>query len=155
MYIGDVGEWEREEVDFEPAGTPGGRNYGWHCWEGTVNYTLIHPEIAGDCGDVSLYTRPVHDYKTPPLDCASVIGGYVYRGTQFPLLIGDYLFTDFCTKEFWILYRNDVGAWETSLVGNAPFHASTLGEDADGELYVGDYNPTHDPPSNIYRIVRP
>ena len=76
LYIGDVGQSRREEVDFQPAGSAGGENYGWHVMEGTLCYNPL-----SGC-DQSGKVLPVTEYDHT-LGC-SISGGYVYRGTNFP-----------------------------------------------------------------------
>jgi glucose/arabinose dehydrogenase len=147
MYIGDVGEWQREEIDFQPAGAAG-LNYGWHCYEGNFNYVGQFPEIIEDCElPLSSYTFPIFDYEHTT-SCSSVTGGYVYRGLAFPGLYGQYVFADFCTGRIWRTARNTAGIWQTVLLADFTIAISTLGEDANGELYVGSF--MH---NTIYRIV--
>lgn len=140
FYIGDVGQGAWEEVDFQPADSPGGENYGWRCYEGN------HPYNTTGCEEQDHYEPPIFEYSNPLGDCASVIGGYVYRGTQFPALSGLYVLTDLCSGIFWTL---DTGSgWqptEHDYLGIRSFVA--FGEDAVGELYVANINS-----GNIYRV---
>ena len=101
LIIGDVGEVSHEEIDLSPAGGGGGRgaNYGWACREGFS---------AGPGGCSGSFVNPVFDYPhsdpTPssagndPFGCA-IIGGYVYRGSQAPEILGRYLYADLCTAQ--------------------------------------------------------
>jgi glucose/arabinose dehydrogenase len=152
MYVGDVGEWLREEIDFEPAGSPGGRNYGWHCWEGTVDYTLLYPEVAPDCGPIGWYTFPIYEHDGETEGCA-VTGGYVYRGTEFPPLYGHYVYADFCDR-LWVLYRESDGTWVRLAMSDPEMFLSTFGVDADGELYAGSWRWAG-PPNTVYKVVLP
>lgn len=131
MWIGDVGQGLWEEIDFEPAGSPGGLNYGWRCYEGNQTYNTT------DCGPASEYTFPVHDYDHNDGSC-SVTGGFVYRGADFPLLYGLYLYTDYCSGRIWSLENVD-GSWvNEELFQDATGQFVTMGEDYRGELYIGN-----------------
>ena len=128
LYIADVGQNDWEEIDVQPVGSPGGENYGWRCYEG--NHTF---NPAG-CGPVDTYTFPVFEYSHT--DGCSVTGGYVYRGNQYPALVGRYVFTDYCSGIFWDLAFVD-GRWQATKHTNlAAFGYVAFGEDAQGELYV-------------------
>lgn len=137
LYIADVGEWRSEEVNYYPANTPGGANFGWHCWEGTTDYTTVHPEIAGTCQPGAPYVFPVFEYGHQDGRC-SITGGKVYRGSKYPVLTGRYIFGDWCTGDMWTLVR-DKGQWRADTAGNFPINFSTFGEDVHGELYAGGY----------------
>lgn len=96
LWIGDVGQNEWEEVDFQPASSAGGENYGWRCYEGNAPYNTT------GCGAVGNYVAPVAVYaNTSSLGC-SITGGYVYRGSQYPDLYGYYLYTDYCSGRIWV-----------------------------------------------------
>ena len=147
LYIGDVGEWQFEEINYQPAGSEGGENYGWHCFEGTLNYVLLHPEIGPDCQQpLENYTFPIFEYPHGS-PCSSVTAGYVYRGYDFPEIYGQYIFGDFCTGRVWRTALVD-GVWETALVADLQVGISTFGEDVDGELYIGSFMT-----GTVYRIV--
>jgi glucose/arabinose dehydrogenase len=148
LYIGDVGEWLFEEINYQPAASAGGQNYGWHCYEGTTKYFHIYPEIAPHCPHPqSFYTFPIFEYpRTDP--CTSAVGGYVYRGNEFPGIYGQYLFADFCTSRVWRTY-NDNGVWDTVQVADFQLGGiSTFGEDVAGEMYIGTFLP-----GRVYKIV--
>jgi glucose/arabinose dehydrogenase len=140
LLIGDVGHKKYEEIDFQPAGTPGGRNYGWICYEG--------PSVANPigCGPIEQYTFPVYSY--PHVDgCASVTGGYVYRGTEFESMVGYYIFSDFCDGVFRAMRPLSADTqWMPKVVADYPISPTTMGEDAVGELYVGSAGGT------VYKI---
>lgn len=138
FYIADVGEWRREEVNYLPANQAGGQNFGWHCWEGTVDYTQVFPKIAPDCEmPVESYTFPVFEYDHSNGEC-SVIGGKVYRGEDFPALYGRYFFGDWCTGQLWTMYQYE-GQWRVEEAGVQRILFSTFGEDIHGELYGAGY----------------
>jgi glucose/arabinose dehydrogenase len=98
LWIADVGQDAWEEIDFAPAGEPGGRNYGWRLMEGTACF-----DPPSGCETAAL-VLPVHVYAHggDPFRC-SISGGCVYRGTAVPSLAGRYLFADFCSNQIWAL----------------------------------------------------
>lgn len=145
MYIGDVGERAREEINFEPFESPGGLNYGWRVREGTS----CRPGQQG-C-DLEGATDPIYEYGK--VLTAAVTGGYVYRGSAIPALQGYYLFGDFSNGQVWA-FRNING----SIVNfqqrddlKPPVLLPTIssfGEDADGELYIVSWLS-----GSVYKIV--
>jgi glucose/arabinose dehydrogenase len=93
VYLGDVGQSTREEINFIPGGI-GGRNFGWKCKEGSMCF----PNAPAGCVCANpAFTDPLHEYFTGTDGCA-VIAGKVYRGSKIPDLYGWFLFTDFCTN---------------------------------------------------------
>lgn len=129
LWIGDVGQSAREEVDFQPAGL-GGRNYGWRCYEGDLPYN------TSGCQPQSSYVAPVFTYANPTLGC-SMTGGYVYRGSKYPDLYGIYLNADYCSGRIWGTRRlTDSTFATTELVDLANNEFSTFGQDKNGELYI-------------------
>lgn len=135
LWIADVGQGNREEIDFEPAGN-GGRNYGWRCYEGKIPYT------TSGCPPDSTFEAPVFDYTHGGGNGCSVTGGFVYRGSLYPAFYGNYLFADFCSGRWWRSTLNpDNMGLKTWVLGNyAQFDYSSLGEDSMGELYVATVN---------------
>jgi glucose/arabinose dehydrogenase len=133
LWIGDVGQDSREEVDFQPAGAPGGRNYGWPVMEGTACGTCSTacpaPVIACSSPPVTL---PVHEYDHSIGNV--IIGGYVYRGTKIPSLRGCYLFADEGAGH--AIWSIDPASPITrrTLDGNVTA-LTTFGEDRTGEIY--------------------
>ncbi len=150
FFIADVGEWKREEVNYYPAGAPGGANFGWHCREGSVDYTTIHPELAEDCPDETEFIYPVYEYDHSLGEC-SIIGGHVYRGAAYPDLYGRYFFGDFCTGRVWTMFRNG-DQWAVASAGRLPLQLATFGEDVNGEIYVGGYH-FQAQTINLYKVV--
>ncbi len=108
LYIGDVGQNAREEINFQPASSNGGENYGWPCYEGNSPYNT-----AG-CAPAGNYDFPIFDYPHFSTSCTSVTGGYVYRGAQFPDMVGHYIFTDYCQGVFWDLAPDGSGGWNST-----------------------------------------
>ena len=125
LFVADVGQARREEVDFEPAGSPGGRNYGWADMEGSI--CRLPP---GGCDG---FTAPVLEYDHT--QGCSITGGYRYRGLRFPSLAGVYLYGDYCSGRIWGA-RESGGSWTTSQLLDTNLPISTFGEDEDGTLYV-------------------
>ena len=131
VWIGDVGQGAREEVNFQPAGV-GGAFYGWRCLEGSqpTNFAGCTPPLPPSTLPVYEYTHAVG---------ASVIGGYVYRGCAIPWLTGKYVFGDWGGKGFSLRYSIGGGmtdfADHTVELGLAGIFSS-FGEDALGELYT-------------------
>jgi glucose/arabinose dehydrogenase len=132
LWIGDVGQNEWEEIDFQPASSKGGENYGWAILEGT------HPYPAGsDPGDTSGLVMPIVEYDRGA--GKSVTGGYVYRGTESPALEGVYVYGDFVSGRIWGLRRGSA-AVENVLFAETGRAISSFGEDDDGELYLVDFS---------------
>lgn len=129
LWIGDVGQNRYEEIDLEPAGTPGGRNYGWSRYEG--DHIHDSSRSADDAVD------PVAEYDHDGGHCA-VTAGYVYRGPAIPSLQGAYLFGDFCSGVVWTL-RPDGDGFAMRRVLDTPHNISSFGEDEAGEVYVVDH----------------
>jgi glucose/arabinose dehydrogenase len=129
LYIADVGQNAYEEVNFQPASSSGGQNYGWRILEGSSPYLSNGNDTAG-------LVLPVTEYDRS--QGASITGGYVYRGTTIPQLQGTYLYGDFVNGRIWGLRPNQTG-WETQLLLDSPYGISSFGEDGQGNLYVADY----------------
>ncbi len=133
LYIGDVGQGAREEIDVSPAPNAGrGLNYGWRLMEG---FFCFNP--ASNCNPGNL-TLPVLDYPHDDGAC-SVTGGYVYRGSAIPSLQGTYFYGDFCAgfvRSF--RYQNGQPTEQTEwpLLSPPGGFVTSFGEDAAGELYV-------------------
>jgi glucose/arabinose dehydrogenase len=131
LYIADVGQNMYEEVNFQPSSDPGGQNYGWPLMEG------LHCFPADRACDRTGLTLPVREYDHT--QGCSVTGGYVYRGQEFPLLTGIYLFGDYCSGRIWGLVRSGAsGDWQVAGLAQADVRLSAFGEDEQGELYLVD-----------------
>lgn len=138
LYIGDVGQWLVEEVNFQAADSTGGQNYGWSIYEGTQRY-LTDVELPQ-----ATVTLPILQY-THDVGC-SVTGGYVYRGENLPDLQGQYFFGDYCNGSIWTATQDENGNWQSALFMDTEFVISSFGEDEQGELYLVDYKGA------IYRL---
>lgn len=132
LYMGDVGQNAREEVNFEPADFEGGGNYGWRCYEGTQPYNL------NGC-NAPEYIEPIMDYaygsQGNGFRC-SITGGRVYRGSAYPNLVGKYIATDYCSGEYWVLWQDENGWNEFLSEFTLPGSLVAFGTDADQELYA-------------------
>ncbi len=128
LYIGDVGQGAWEEIDRQPGDSRGGENYGWNVTEGRHCYAVL------DC-DQSAYVPPIAEYGHD--QGCSVTGGYVYRGTAQPLLVGTYLFADYCSG-FVFSLQVDEGTRTPKLVLESGLSVASFGTDEDGEIYVAD-----------------
>lgn len=150
LYMADVGQSSREEVNVEPAGSDGGINYGWRCYEGNSTYN------TSGCPSSSTMVFPVHQYNYggSPYRC-SITGGNVYRGNQIPDLQGTYFFGDYCSNQIWS-FRWDGSDGITQLEDRTSELApnagaigsiSGFGEDGAGEIYVCDLN------GEVFKII--
>jgi glucose/arabinose dehydrogenase len=128
LYIADVGQNDYEEVNFQPATSPGGENYGWARMEGKHCYP-----IGSSCSATGL-TLPIHEYDHS-LGC-SVTGGYVYRGIESPSMLGVFIYGDFCTGRIWGSFPSDGGPRTVEELGQFNILISAFGEDESGEHYV-------------------
>ncbi len=138
LYIGDVGQDAREEIDWQSGLSVGGENYGWRCYEGTrLNRT------TGDCDPLpDPVVFPIHEYSHTGGVC-SVTGGYSYQGGAIPGLEGTYFFADVCNNQIWSLRYdgNEVTEFTNrtaELVPDVGFinGVVSFGEDFNGEMYI-------------------
>lgn len=143
LYIADVGQGEREEINFQSASSQGGQNYGWNLLEGTLPHKpgVIPPNVVA----------PIYEYDHTI--GRSVTGGYVYRGSASELN-GTYFFGDFSTSKIWSFRYNGSTVTEFSdrteqLKPNlgAIDNIASFGEDASGNLYIVDLD------GEIFRLV--
>ena len=159
MFIGDVGQGAREEIDVQqPTNSSGGENYGWRVREGSIQ----NPAFPGEPTPPGA-VNPIFDY--PRSVGRTVIGGYVYRGQRIPNLRGVYVFGDFAgpdsgpgTGQIFTLNYNGIIAsnfqnitaqlFPTSVGGFTLGGLSSLGEDANGELYITDISN-----GSVFKIV--
>jgi glucose/arabinose dehydrogenase len=159
MFIGDVGQSAREEIDVQqPTHPGGGENYGWRVREGSIQNPAF-PGVPTPPGAIN----PIFDY--PRSVGRTVIGGYVYRGQRIPNLRGFYVFGDFVgpdsgpgTGQIFTLNYNGIVAsnfqnitgqlFPTSVGGFTLGTLSSLGEDANGELYITDISN-----GSVFKIV--
>jgi uncharacterized repeat protein (TIGR03806 family) len=144
LWLGDVGQHAWEEVDLVERGG----NYGWNCREGKSEYASAGPS----CTAIAGLADPVHDYPRP--DGNSVTGGFVYRGSAIPELVGQYVFGDFISGRIWRLVEDGAGGYRSEELASPGILISTFAEDTGGELlavHYGGFGPGAN--GAIYRIV--
>jgi len=163
MYMGDVGQNNWEEINFQHAKSKGGLNYGWNLLEGMHCFPDDNQECSKDNLVLPIYEYPndANYYKTligwkqPKMHGCSVTGGYVYRGRNIPALYGRYFFGDYCTGKIWSL---NVDKEKLDLIDHTDellesmnkneFYLSSFGEDEGGELYIINYS------GEVYSITK-
>jgi len=136
LYIGDVGQNAWEEIDFLPAGSPGGTNFGWNFREGAHDY-----KGGGPAGMLD----PVAEYSHQEGGC-SVTGGYVYRGSMSEWN-GIYLYADYCSGLMWGLINSN-GTWQSQPLFDLDVTITSFGQDTAGELYILSDS------GGVFRLVR-
>lgn len=143
LWIADVGQGAREEINFESAGSGGGFNYAWNCREGFAAYN--------GCPDNEAFTPPVFDYQHCSQPCAtvgfgnSVTGGFVYRGTKpaNTAMIGYYIFADYISRHAWLIKYEAGSITDTKTIPNmTPSGVTSFGELENGEIVAGLDNGT-------------
>jgi len=139
LYIADVGQGALEEIDFQPAGSPGGENYGWDFREGTMAH-------GSPPAGVSMID-PVFEYSHR--DGCSVTGGFVYRGEALAEFRGVYLLADYCSGMMWGLLRGADGAWLGDVLYQTGWNITSFAQDNSGELYL-----TEQSTGGVYRLAR-
>ncbi|MFE1934193.1 PQQ-dependent sugar dehydrogenase [Streptomyces sp. NPDC059474] len=127
LLIGDVGQNDWEEIDWAPANSKGGENYGWSQMEGT------HPFRGGT--EPANHVPPVHEYDRTNLGC-SVTGGYVYRGNAIPDLKGQYVFSDYCDGTVRSLVMENGKVTGVNDLGVGGGEVISFVQGGSGELYV-------------------
>jgi glucose/arabinose dehydrogenase len=140
-WLGDVGQDLWEEIDFATPAQSKGANYGWRCYEGNNAYD------TDGCRGRRNYRFPIFSYPHDPgTGGFSVIGGYVYRGNNFPALQGYYICADYLSNNAWKIIPNGTGGWNIYLQKNVPASIVSFGEDEAGELYAASQTGT------IYKV---
>ncbi|MEP7111555.1 MAG: PQQ-dependent sugar dehydrogenase [Ferruginibacter sp.] len=132
MWIGDVGQDSWEEINYRPADSSLGVNYGWRCFEGNTPFNTT----VGCNGPVTDYNFPVYTYPTQN-PSAAITGGMVYRGSSYISLKGYYVAADFYSGIFYKIKYDPINlVWVTTPQTLTPAGMSDFGETEDGELYV-------------------
>jgi glucose/arabinose dehydrogenase len=154
MFIADVGQAAREEVDVQQPSNPGGgENYGWRLREGTIATPTGNPVVGGPPPPGNV--EPILDY--PRTTGGTVIGGYVYRGKQIPGLQGTYVFGDYVASKIFTLnydgttvsnFQDITAQLFPTSTGDSLVALSSFGEDANGELYITDVGS-----GKVFKIV--
>lgn len=137
LWIADVGQNRREEINLATAGSSAGANYGWDALEGTLPF-------EGDAPADSV--APIFEYELRSGRCA-ITGGYVYRGEAIPQLRGAYLYGDFCEGRLQALRQEAGGVTEEAALGPQVDSLVSFGQDHAGELYVLSLD------GPVYRVV--
>lgn len=127
LFVADVGQDKFEEIDLLQKGG----NFGWNIMEGAH---CFNPSSGCNMSGLQL---PIAEYDHS--EGVTVIGGFVYRGTAIPALVGQYVFGDFSNGKIWELTES-AGTWTRSLLLTTGRNISSFGQDAAGELYAVDYN---------------
>lgn len=153
LWIADVGQNAREEVNYQSAGAAGGRNYGWKCMEANNCYSS-----SGGCScGSSSYTDPVFDYAHNSAGGYSVTGGEVYRGCAMPGEAGTYFCADYVIGNIWKMVPNGSGGFTTtnirsqlspSIEGTTISSISNFGTDFYGEVYIASHST-----GRIFKII--
>jgi hypothetical protein len=136
MYIGDVGEGTREEIDVEPAGM-GGLNFGWPCFEGTLPFNA-----TATCPDA---VPPAYEYDHSPIECA-VIAGIVMHDPRLAALDGVLLYSDLCDGKVLGLHIRDGKLTDPTDLGIKLSSPTSFGKDGLGRAYVASVDGA------VYRI---
>jgi glucose/arabinose dehydrogenase len=140
LWIADVGQDKFEEINFQPADSKGGENYGWRCYEGNEAFNR-----AG-CESDTTFTFPIYTYAHGA-EC-SIIGGFVYRGSTSSEWYGHYFFTDYCSNKIWTLHKEGDN-WVKEDFGDYPGNNfTTFGEDQNGQLYLAEAKT-----KTLYKVV--
>lgn len=150
LYIADVGQNFWEEIDFQPAASKGGENYGWKLLHGS------HPfPIELEKGAPRIGVLPVAEYNHVDQGTC-VVGIGVYRGKEFPSLEGVYFLADWGSGKVWGLERDDAGKWQMQelLDLDTKVLPTSGGEDEEGNLYLTHAAATYGGPVDPYQSER-
>jgi glucose/arabinose dehydrogenase len=137
IYIGDVGQGEWEEIDYLPAGSPGGANFGWDFREGAHAYEGEAP--AG-------LIEPVAEYSHAGGHC-SVTAGEVVRDASLTAWQGVFLYGDYCSGTVWGLLRDAAGVWSSTVMFQTGMQITSFGRGSAGEVYLVDRG------GGVYRLT--
>jgi glucose/arabinose dehydrogenase len=130
LWIADVGQDAREEINVQPVEDAAGANYGWNLMEGTLEFAGSEPDD---------HVPPVSEYETGgPVGCA-ITGGYVYRGQAIDELVGAYLYSDYCGGGVYALVVEDGEVVDEAELSVSGQQVVSFTRDADGELYLLDF----------------
>ncbi len=138
LWIADVGQNRWEEVDYLPAGTGAGSNFGWDYFEANFRNTQAND---GDLIPAPAYAEtvaPVFQYDHSAAGGFSITGGVVYRGQTFPRMQGRYFVTDYSSGNFWAVSPDGSGGFRSDSLPKTPSGISAFGEDSAGEVYLVD-----------------
>ncbi len=139
LFIGDVGQNAKEEIDFQPANSTGGENYGWKCREADQNFS----------GCTGTFVEPILVKNHSQSRC-SITGGYMYRGPVNSIQ-GNYIYGDYCSGQ--VFFAQDSGTSWTEDLWSIPagisfaFNLTSFGEDEAGNIYISKQS------GDFYRIT--
>jgi glucose/arabinose dehydrogenase len=157
MFIADVGQNQWEEIDFQPAASKGGENYGWSMMCGTHPFP-IEKELAGEKTPV-VGVLPVAEYSHAK-DGICVIGMGIYRGQDYPSLDGTYFLGDWGSGKLWGLKRDEANKWQMQELLHTGLNFSSGGEDEAGNIYItnaasqyGAWNPFDSARGSVWKLV--
>ena len=128
LYVGDVGQGDWEEIDFQAAGSPGGMNFGWDFREGSHDYEDRAPEGLID---------PIAEYSHVEGGC-SITAGRVVRAPALPSWQGVFLYGDYCTGYIWGVLRDTGGRWRSARLFETGLQITSFGTGPAGEIYLLD-----------------
>lgn len=156
LYIADVGQDAREEINYQKGSSSGRENYGWRCFEGNSCSSISGCSTSPCSCAAGGLVFPIHEYNHPT--GFSITGGYVYRGCDIPSLVGTYFFADYGTNRIWSFLVDDSAVTEFTdrTVELAPAAGSissiaSFGEDARGEIYIVERGSTTS--GEIWKII--
>jgi glucose/arabinose dehydrogenase len=136
LWCGDVGQGKWEEIDLIQRG----RNYGWKIMEASY----CRPPTSG-CDTTGL-EPPIWEYEHTS-SRRSITGGYVYRGTRLPGLVGAYVYADYESGEVWALRYNATSDPTNNLLVDMTVRISSFGVDESGDLFICAFD------GKIYKLV--
>lgn len=134
LWAADVGQDKAEEIDLVVRGG----NYGWRVKEGTQDYKRT------DGIDLSSLTPPIWEYNHS--QGQSITGGYVYEGSQLPVLQGAYIYGDFVSGRIWALWIDDSQTVHNELILKTDLKIASFGTNANNEMLIIDLR------GKIYRL---
>jgi hypothetical protein len=157
LYMGDVGQNCWEEIDYQPASSTGGENYGWKITEGT--HCFNNPNNCNEPQTCSAgLVDPIWEFNhsTDGFSC-SVTGGYVYRGSAIPWMQGHYFYADYCSDEIYTFRYDGVSlndhtnrTAELAPTGFSISDISAFGTDGVGEMYIVELKSTT---GEVFKII--
>ena len=134
MWIGDVGQSAQEEIDYRPADSTGHNNFGWRCYEGYIHTPGVAPCSPDPPAN---YVGPVFAYRHPAnAPSIAIVGGYVYRGSEYNNFKGYYIASEFYSGSVFLLWPNGHGRFDSSTQTGLQSYMAAFGEGEDGTLYA-------------------
>ncbi|MFT3682335.1 MAG: PQQ-dependent sugar dehydrogenase [Ferruginibacter sp.] len=147
MWIGDVGQEKFEEINFRPADSVKGVNYGWRCYEGTQTYNITQCS-----GPASQYNFPIYTYPTNAANNVAITGGLIYNGDVYLDLMNYYVAAEYYSGNFFKIRSAGANTWDTSTQKIAITNITDFGEDEDGEIYVVSFGTGASNTGRVYKM---